>query len=95
MATREHRGFWSSFQYVTLVMGQLLALMVLIALQQLFLSEDQLHAWGAEYVALWFKNAGVESGFYWYVTACIGVSLLVYLWMPETQRTSRIDREMP
>jgi len=48
----------------------------------------------AEYVALWFKNAGVESGFYWYVTACIGVSLLVYLWMPETQRTSRIDREV-
>ncbi|WP_460729855.1 MFS transporter [Lysobacter rhizosphaerae] len=293
MATREHRGFWSSFQYVTLVMGQLLALMVLIALQQLFLTEAQLHAWGwripfaigalaavtalwlrramqettvfdrgeydgaairqcqgsvrtlmqhpravatvigltmggtlafytyttymqkflvnsagldtrsasslnaatlfvfmlmqpvvgalsdrigrrplliafgvlgtaltvpilsalqdvrtttqafwlilaalaivsfytainavvkaelfpvevralgvglpyaltvavfggtAEYVALWFKNAGVESGFYWYVTACIGVSLLVYLWMPETQRTSRIDRDAP
>ncbi|MFC5570311.1 MFS transporter [Lysobacter yangpyeongensis] len=47
----------------------------------------------AEYVALWFKRAGIESGFYWYVTACIGVSLLVYLRMPETQRTSRIDRD--
>jgi MHS family alpha-ketoglutarate permease-like MFS transporter len=47
----------------------------------------------AEYVALWFKQAGFESGFYWYVTACIGISLLVYLWMPETQRTSRIDRD--
>jgi MHS family alpha-ketoglutarate permease-like MFS transporter len=47
----------------------------------------------AEYVALWFKRGGLESGFYWYVTACIGVSLLVYLWMPETQRTSRIDRD--
>ena len=25
MASREHRGFWSSFQYVTLILGQLLA----------------------------------------------------------------------
>jgi MHS family alpha-ketoglutarate permease-like MFS transporter len=49
----------------------------------------------AEYVALWFKQAGVESGFYWYVTACIGVSLLVYVWMPDTQRTSRIEPELP
>ncbi len=47
----------------------------------------------AEMVALWFKNAGVESGFYWYVTACIAVSLLVYLWMPDTRNTSRIDRD--
>ena len=47
----------------------------------------------AEYVALWFKNAGMESGFYWYVTACIAVSLLVYLWMPDTRQTSRIDRD--
>ncbi|GAB3346660.1 MFS transporter [Lysobacter tyrosinilyticus] len=46
MATRENRGFWSSFQYVTLVMGQLLALAVLIVLQQVFLSEEQLRAWG-------------------------------------------------
>ena len=34
MATREHRGFWSSFQYVTLILGQLLALAVLIVLQR-------------------------------------------------------------
>ena len=47
----------------------------------------------AEHVALWFRQAGFESGFYWYVTACIGVSLLVYLRMPETQRTSRIDQD--
>ena len=47
----------------------------------------------AEYVALWFKQAGHESGFYWYVTACIATSLLVYLWMPETRTTSRIDRD--
>jgi MFS transporter, MHS family, alpha-ketoglutarate permease len=47
----------------------------------------------ADYVALWFKQAGHESGFYWYVTACIAVSLLVYLWMPDTRKTSRIDRD--
>ena len=47
----------------------------------------------AEYVALWFKQAGVERGFYWYVTACIACSLLVYLWMPDTRATSRIDRD--
>ncbi|HMM68108.1 MAG TPA: MFS transporter [Dokdonella sp.] len=46
MATREHRGFWSSFQYVTLILGQLLALAVLILLQQVFLSPAQIEAWG-------------------------------------------------
>lgn len=47
----------------------------------------------AEYVALWFKRAGMESGFYWYVTACIACSLVVYLLMPDTRRTSWIDRD--
>lgn len=44
----------------------------------------------AEYVALWFKSANIESGFYWYVTACAGVSLIVYVLMPETRKTSQI-----
>ena len=39
----------------------------------------------AEYVALWFKNAGIESGFYWYVAGCAAVSLVVYLTMRETR----------
>ncbi|MBO1336311.1 MFS transporter [Streptomyces sp. VRA16 Mangrove soil] len=39
----------------------------------------------AEYVALWFKNAGTESGFYWYVAGCAAVSLIVYLTMRETR----------
>ena len=47
----------------------------------------------AEYVALWFKQAGNEAWFYWYVTACIACSLLVYVSMPDTRRTSRIDRD--
>ncbi|WP_114937897.1 MFS transporter [Mucilaginibacter endophyticus] len=46
MATKKHRGFYSSFQYVTLIMGQLLALGVLVLLQRTFLSEKQLHDWG-------------------------------------------------
>jgi MHS family alpha-ketoglutarate permease-like MFS transporter len=46
IATSKHRGFYSSFQYVTLIMGQLISLGVLIALQQLFLTEKQLHDWG-------------------------------------------------
>ena len=47
----------------------------------------------AEYVALWFKNMGHEQGYFGYVTACIAVSLLVYLFMPETRQTSLIDSE--
>jgi MHS family alpha-ketoglutarate permease-like MFS transporter len=46
MADRAHRGFWSSFQYVTLIMGQLVALALLVLLQQAVLSEAQLQAWG-------------------------------------------------
>ena len=46
MATHRNRGFYSSFQYVTLIMGQLLALAVLILLQQLFLTHEQLESWG-------------------------------------------------
>src|SRR5476651_2536665 len=46
MATKKHRGFYSSFQYVTLIMGQLIALGVLILLQRVFLTDQQLHAWG-------------------------------------------------
>ncbi|WP_251095079.1 MFS transporter [Streptomyces sp. Caat 7-52] len=39
----------------------------------------------AEYVALWFKKGGIESGFYWYVAACAAVSLVVYVTMRETK----------
>ncbi|MDR3694442.1 MFS transporter [Mucilaginibacter sp.] len=46
MATKKHRGFYSSFQYVTLIMGQLIALGVLVLLQRVFLSPAQLHQWG-------------------------------------------------
>ena len=47
----------------------------------------------AEYIALWFKGRGIESGFYWYATGVIFCSLLVYFIMPDTRATSRIDRD--
>jgi len=47
----------------------------------------------AEYVALWLKDKGHESYFYWYITACIFLSLLMYLFMKDTRKTSAISRE--
>lgn len=44
----------------------------------------------AEYVALWFKQAGLESGFYWYLSAVIGMALIGFLMLPETKTHSRI-----
>ncbi len=46
MATPERRGFYSSFQYVTLIGGQLCAMLVLIVLQKVFLTQAELEAWG-------------------------------------------------
>ena len=46
VADAKHRGFYSSFQYVTLIGGQLTAIMVLLLLQKVFLTPDELRAWG-------------------------------------------------
>jgi len=46
VADPKRRGFYSSFQYVTLMGGQLTAIIVLLFLQQVFLTDEQLHAWG-------------------------------------------------
>lgn len=48
----------------------------------------------AEYIALYFKNIGHESLFYWYVTVCILISLTVYAVVRDTKNTSYIDREI-
>ncbi|WP_437883752.1 MFS family transporter [Pseudomonas sp. LRF_L74] len=45
VALRGKRGFYASFQYVTLIGGQLLAVLVLVVLQQL-LTDEELRAWG-------------------------------------------------
>lgn len=44
----------------------------------------------AEYVALRFKQAGVEAGFYWYVAAALAVTTVCFWLLPDTRRTSRI-----
>ena len=46
VADARHRGFYSSFQYVTLIGGQLTAIIVLLLLQKVFLTPEQLKAWG-------------------------------------------------
>lgn len=71
VATKGHRGFYSSFQYVTLVMGQLIALLVLVVLQRFVLTEAELKDWGwripfviggaLSLIALYLRRAMVES----------------------------------
>jgi MHS family alpha-ketoglutarate permease-like MFS transporter len=46
VADPNHRGFYSSFQYVTLIGGQLTAIIVLMLLQKVFLTEQELKDWG-------------------------------------------------
>lgn len=45
VALKGQRGFFSSFQYVTLIGGQLLAVLVIVVLE-VFLDEAELKAWG-------------------------------------------------
>jgi MFS transporter, MHS family, alpha-ketoglutarate permease len=45
MAGKDRRGFWSSFQYVTLIAGQLVALALLLVLQAI-LPEAAIEQWG-------------------------------------------------
>lgn len=45
MAPKANRGFWASFQYMTLCGGQLTAIFVAVVMQG-FLTEEELTAWG-------------------------------------------------
>jgi MHS family alpha-ketoglutarate permease-like MFS transporter len=47
----------------------------------------------AEYVALWFKSIGMESGFYIYASALAAISFMVALSMKETRTHSRIAED--
>jgi MFS transporter, MHS family, alpha-ketoglutarate permease len=70
IANRSRRGFLASFQYVTLISGQLLALGVLLVLQRT-MDEAALESWGwripfvigagCAVVALWLRRSIVES----------------------------------
>ncbi|CAD7335724.1 MFS transporter [Sphingomonadales bacterium 56] len=44
----------------------------------------------AEFVALYFKQIGIEQAFYIYVSVMIAISLIIYIRMPDTKRNSRI-----
>ncbi|HZH95768.1 MAG TPA: MFS transporter, partial [Flavisolibacter sp.] len=46
VAGSDRRGFYSSFQYVTLIGGQLVALGIQVLLQKVFLVKDELETWG-------------------------------------------------
>ena len=48
----------------------------------------------AEYVALYLKNIGHETAFYWYVTGCIFLSLVVYAFMRDTRYDSAMHRHV-
>ena len=54
---------------------------------------NTLFAGTTEYVALWFKGAGMESGFYWYVVAVVSMELIAVLLLPETRETSLIAED--
>ncbi|UPL50968.1 MFS transporter [Hymenobacter sublimis] len=70
MADQRNRGFFSSFQYVTLIAGQLLALLVQLGLQQ-WLTTAEMYAWGwrvpfalgaiAALVALYLRRSMEET----------------------------------
>ena len=47
----------------------------------------------AEYVALRFKQAHVESGFYWYVAVVLAITTVCFWLLPETKRTSLIQED--
>ena len=49
----------------------------------------------AEPIALALKRAGHERAFYWYLTACIAVSLVVYSLMRDTRADSAMHDDAP
>ena len=69
-ATAKRRGFFSSFQYVTLIGGQMLALLVLVVLQNV-LDKNALTEWGwripfaiggvAALVVMWLRRSMEET----------------------------------
>ena len=45
----------------------------------------------AEYVALWFKDAGNESTFFWYVTGMLAIAFIASIVMPNPKRHGYLD----
>ncbi len=81
MAPRKNRGFWASFQYMTLCGGQLCAILVAVVLQGFF-SEAQLTAWG--WRVPFFIGALLALGVY-----------LMRRTMAETASFENLDKDRP
>jgi len=47
----------------------------------------------AEYIALWLKDSHHEAYYYWYITICIFLSLMVYIFMKDTRDHSKLNEE--
>ncbi len=47
-----------------------------------------------DWVALNFKNAGFEAGFFWYATACIFISLICYIFMRDMKTHSKMEQAL-
>lgn len=79
MASPNRRGYYASFQYVTLISGQLAALAIQ-AILQFFLDEPQLKAWG------WRIP---------FVVGALGALLVLYLRlsMDETQQFEKVSQD--
>ncbi len=54
---------------------------------------NTLFAGTVENVALQFKSAGIESGFYWYVTAIVAMALTAFILLPETSESGMIAED--
>ncbi|MET0340042.1 MAG: MFS family transporter [Polyangiales bacterium] len=80
VALEGKRGFYSSFQYFTLIGGQLLAVLVVVVLQQL-LTEQELKAWG------WRIPFAIGA-----VTAVVALGLRRQLRETSTQRSRTSEK---
>ncbi|MBT0728360.1 MFS transporter [Rosenbergiella australiborealis] len=70
IATEGKKGFYSSFQYVTLIGGQLMAVLTVVILQHI-ISDENLHRWGwripfligagLSIIALWLRKSLHET----------------------------------
>jgi MFS transporter, MHS family, alpha-ketoglutarate permease len=47
----------------------------------------------AEYVALWLKQAGIESAFFWYVTVMCAISFIVSFRMLDPSKEGYLRNE--
>ena len=107
-ALRDATGFWSAFALIMAALVIVTGYTSINAVVKAELFPTEIRALGvglpyalavslfggtAEYVALWFKSVGREAWYFWYVTACIACSLIVYLFMPDTRRHSAIRED--